>query len=161
MVIVIRRLVYLVPLVAGIIIYACGTSAPSPRQRVLEFVRVLQADSLADITPFVDLDSVATYEYSDSKYDSLTLAQKKRRLVDGFTGNGEYRSVWAKSQIVVNHEFIKDDTTARVEVSFIDRSTRIQYYSQMGLKLRGNVWIVTDFKANKESTELSNPAGKS
>lgn len=150
----------MLPLLAGIVIYACGSKAPSPRQRVLEFVRVLQSDSLADITPYVDLDSVATYEYSDTKYDSLSLSQKKRRLLDGFVGSGEYRSVWAKSQIVVNHEFIKDDTTARVEVSFIDRSTRIQYYSQMGLKLRSNVWIVTDFKANKESTELSNPAGK-
>ena len=156
-----RRIVYLLPVLAGLIIYACGTNAPSPRQRVLEFVRVLQSDSLADITPYVDLDSVATYEYADAKYDSLTLAQKKLRLLAGFVGDGEYRAVWAKSQIVVNHEFFKDDTTARVEVSFIDRSTRIQYYSQMGLKFRGKVWIVTDFKANKESTELSNPAGKS
>lgn len=114
---------------------------------------MIQADSLADITPFVDLDSVATYEFGDMKYDSLTLGQKKRRLLNGFIGSGEYRGVWAKSQIVVNKEILRDDSTALVEVSFIDRSTRIQYYSQMGLKLRNGVWAITNFKANQENRE--------
>ncbi len=120
---------------------------------MLDFVRMIQADSLADITPFVDLDSVAANEFSDAKYDSLTLAEKKQRLLTGFIGSGEYRGVWAKSQIVVNEEFRRDDTTALVEVSFIDRSTRIQYYSQMGLKLRGGVWVISNFKANQENRE--------
>ena len=120
---------------------------------MLDFVRMIQADSLADITPFVDLDSVAANEFSDAKYDSLTLAEKRQRLLTGFIGSGEYRGVWAKSQIVVNEEFRRDDTTALVEVSFIDRSTRIQYYSQMGLKLRGGVWVISNFKANQENRE--------
>lgn len=134
-------------------IYACGGDTPSARKRVLDFVRLIQADSLADITPFIDLDSVAAYEFSSSKYDSLTPQQKKQRLLAGFIGEGEYRSVWAKSQIVVNEEFRRDDSTALVEVSFIDRSTRIQYYSQMGLKLRGGAWVVTNFKANQENLD--------
>ncbi len=138
---------------SALIVLSCGSDGPSARSRVLEFVRNIQADSLADITLFVDLDSVATYEFSDAKYDSLTLGQKKQRLITGFIGSGEYRGVWAKSQIVVNEEFRRDDTTALVEVSFIDRSTRIQYYSQMGLKLRGGAWAITNFKANQENRE--------
>lgn len=148
MVVVLRRIIYSLPIVLALMIGACGDDVPSPRSRVLDFVRLIQSDTLADITPFIDLDSVATYEFVDSKYDSLDLDQKRRRLLAGFVGAGEYRGVWAKSQIVVNHEFFRDDTTAHVEVSFIDRSTRIQYYSQMGLKLRGGVWVVTNFKVN-------------
>ncbi len=142
------RAFYLLPAILGILVLSCGKGVPSARQRVLEFVRTIQADSLADITTFIDLDSVATYEYRDAKYDSLGLEQKKNRLLTGFVGSGEYRGVWAKSQIVVNQEFFRDDTTTSVEVSFIDRSTRIQYYSQMGLKLRDGLWIITNFKVN-------------
>lgn len=148
-----HRLIYSLPVALALILVSCGNEGPSARSHVLEFVRLIQSDSLADITPYVDLDSVAAYEFSDAKYDGLSLAAKKQRLLTGFIGTGEYRGVWAKSQIVVNEEFRRDDSTALVEVSFIDRSTRIQYYSQMGLKLRGNAWTITNFKANQENRD--------
>jgi hypothetical protein len=126
----------------------CSKSGDSPRERVLAFVRTVQADSLPDIAPFLDLDSVATYEYPAGKFTDLSLQQKKNRLIDGFLRDGEYRRTWGKSQIVVNEEAFLDDTTATVEVSFIDRSTRIQYYSQMGLKKRNANWLICSFKVN-------------
>jgi hypothetical protein len=136
-------------LVAAIaVLVTCGQQGESPRQRVLDFVRLIQADSLPDILPFIDADSVATYEYSGSGFDSLSLQQKKNRLINGFLRDGEYRRTWAKSQIVVNEEIMKDDTTAAVEVSFIDRATRIQYYSQMELKKRNSTWVICSFKVN-------------
>jgi hypothetical protein len=127
---------------------ACSKSAPSPRERVLDFVRLIQADSLPNILPFVDLDSVATYEYAGARYDTLSLQDKKKRLIDGFLGDGEYRKIWSRSQIVVNEESFLNDTTATVEISFIDRATRIQYYSQMELKKRVPNWVICSFKIN-------------
>ena len=125
---------------------SCADKLPSPRERVLEFVRLIQADSLPDILPFIDLDSVATYEYSPEKFAGLSLQEKKDRLVQGFMRQGEYRGVWKRSQIVVNEERFMDDTTSAVEVSFIDRTTRIQYYNQMGLKKRAHGWVICNFK---------------
>lgn len=127
---------------------ACSPPTPSPRERVLDFVRLIQSDSLPDILPYIDLDSIATYEYADAKYDSLSLPQKKQRLLAGFVGSGEIRANWARAQIVVNEEQFLDDTSASVEVSFIDRSTRIQYYSQFLMKKRAVSWIITDFQIN-------------
>lgn len=127
---------------------SCGNSPPSPRERVLSFVRLIQTDSLPDVLPYVDIDSLAIYEYAEAKYSALSFQDKKNRLVEGFLRQGEYRGVWSKSQIVVNLENFLDDTTATVEVSFIDRRTRIQYYSQMGLKLRNQSWIICSFKVN-------------
>jgi hypothetical protein len=136
-------------LLSGCVIgLACNESAPSPRDRVLQFVRLIQADSLPNILPFVDLDSVATYEYASARYDSLSLPEKKNRLINGFLGDGEYRKIWSRSQIVVNEENLLNDTTATVEISFIDRATRIQYYSQMGLKKRIPNWVICSFKVN-------------
>lgn len=131
-----------------LLILSCSESLPSPRERVLEFVRLVQSDSLPEIRPFIDLDSVATYEYIGEKYSSLSLQDKKNRLLQGFSYQGEYRGVWSNSQIVVNEERFIDDTTATVEVSFIDRKTRIQYYSQMGLKKRDRNWLICSFKVN-------------
>ena len=127
----------------------CSKSGPSQRERVLAFVRLIQSDSLPDILPYIDLDSVATYEYAGAKFASLTLKDKKDRLMRGFLREGEYRAVWSKSQIVVNEETYLDDTTAAVEVSYIDRSTRIQYYSPMTLKRRGGTWIISNFQVTK------------
>jgi hypothetical protein len=76
------------------------------------------------------------------------LQDKKNRLIEGFLGEGEYRKVWSRSQIVVNEEYFLNDTTATVEISFIDRATRIQYYSQMGLKKRISSWVICSFKVN-------------
>jgi hypothetical protein len=128
--------------------FACSKSTSSPRERVLQFVRLIQADSLPNILPFIDADSVATYEYAGARYDSLSLQDKKSRLIDGFLGDGEYRKIWSRAQIVVNEESLLNDTTATVEVSFIERATRIQYYSQMGLKKRGSNWVICSFKVN-------------
>jgi hypothetical protein len=135
-------------LLCCLLVVTCGKSIPSPRERVLDFVRLVQSDSLANILPFIDIDSVATYEYAGARYDSLSLQDKRKRLIDGFIGDGEYRKIWSRSQIVVNEENILNDTTATVEISFIDRATRIQYYSQMGLKKRGSNWVICSFKVN-------------
>lgn len=127
---------------------SCGKPGETPRDRVLQFVRLVQSDTMPDIRPFLDVDSVATYEYSSPKFDSLSLQDKKNRLAKGFIKDGEYRSIWSRAQIVVNEETLLNDTTATVEVSFIDRSTRIQYYSQMGLKKRNAGWVICSFKVN-------------
>lgn len=127
---------------------SCVESSETPRGRVLEFVKLVQVDTIPDIGRFVDLDSVAAYEYADERYDTLSVDDKKRLLLRGFRGMGEYRGVWAKAQVIVNDEIRVDDTTALVEVSFIDRSTRVQYLTQMVLKQRRGVWVITNFKSN-------------
>ncbi len=135
-----------VSLVVGGLIAACTPSPPSPRERVIEFFGVVHSDSLPSIGRFVDVDSVSYYEYRDPQYDSLTAVQKQQRLIRGFLGEGEYRRTWGHAQIVVNQQRMVDDTSAAVEVSIIDRSTRIQYLTWFGLKLREQQWMITNFK---------------
>jgi len=135
-------------IVTMLVLAACGEKAESPRERVLDFVKEVQKDTLPDISSYLDFDSVATYEYADR--DSLTLVQKKDQLVRDFTGRGDFIRTWGRSQIVVNNQRFLDDTTANVEVSFIDRDTHVQYYSEMRLKKRNGWWIITDFRANQQ-----------
>lgn len=132
-------LVFLLPV-------ACEKPEDSPRERVLDFVRLVQSDSLADILPYVDPDSLAFYLYFDEKYDSMTLADKRNAMLRGFTRNGEHRRMITGSQMVINNVKNVDDSTAMVEVSYIDLKTRIQYYTWMGLKKRAGIWFITNLR---------------
>jgi hypothetical protein len=60
--------------------------------------------------------------------------------------DGELKKRWlTDNQIVVGKSEIDGDT-ALVEVSFIDRVTRVQYYNKMRLIFRNNRWVITDFR---------------
>jgi hypothetical protein len=127
-------------------LFACSNQGESPRQRVLNFVKAVQADSLPDVLAYVDADSLATYLYIGDRYDSLSLEEKRRTMLEGFMRQGDHRAMYSGSQIVVNDEKLLDDTTATVEVSYIERKSRIQYYTQMGLKKRGQVWYIVNLR---------------
>jgi len=67
------------------------------------------------------------------------------RLLASMVGDGELRDRWLNdNQIVLGHAETKGDT-ALVEVSFIDKVTRVQYYNKMRLVWRNERWIVIDF----------------
>ncbi len=134
--------------VAGLILLAvaCGPSTESPRGRVLNFVRLIKADSIPDILPYVNPDSLAFYLYFGEKYDTMTQQEKRAAVIRGFTDDGEYRSMFTRSQVVVNDEKYLTDSTATVEVSYIELKSRIQYYTQMGLRKIDGRWMITSLR---------------
>lgn len=144
-----RPILFLLALaIAGLIMLAiaCGTSTESPRGRVLEFVKLVRADSLPDILPYIEPDSLAFYLFFSEKYDTMTQQQKREAVMRGFMDDGEYRSMFTRSQVVVNNEKYLNDSTATVEVSYIELKSRIQYYTQMGLRNIGGRWMITSLR---------------
>jgi hypothetical protein len=69
------------------------------------------------------------------------------RLLGALTGTGELRERWMSDQIVLGNETVTGDT-ALVQVSFIDRVTRVQYLVEMRLFYRDTRWVIVDFKAS-------------
>ncbi len=67
------------------------------------------------------------------------------RLVTSLTGDGKLRDRWLKTQIVIGDTEEFGDS-ATVEVSFIDRTTRVQFYNKMALVFNGNTWMIVSFK---------------
>jgi len=67
-------------------------------------------------------------------------------LLKQMTGDGAIRKRWlTDNQIVLGRSEVTADS-ALVEVSFLDRVTRIQYYNKMRLHFRRGHWVVTDFR---------------
>lgn len=138
--------ILLFSVVALWLVDSCGPRTERPRERVLEFVKLVQSDSLPDVLSYIDPDSLAIYLFVGDRYDSLDRERKKQELLDGFMGDGQFRSMFTRSQIVVNEEKLLNDTTATVEVSYIERKSRIQYYTQMSLKKRGEHWYIVNLR---------------
>jgi sensor domain CHASE-containing protein len=117
-------------------------TTPSAREHVLAFVRHIQTDSLPDLGSFLIVDSVAAGLYTDPEFDTLSAAERITRCREDFQREGRYRQMFTRSQVVVNREEPLDDSTASVEVSYINRQTRIQYYTQMLLRRQGTGWAI-------------------
>ena len=72
-------------------------------------------------------------------------------LLSAMVGDGHLNRRWlTENQIVVGKTETFGDT-ALVEVSFIDKITRVQYYNKMRLVFRNDRWIVTDFRTPEDN----------
>lgn len=115
---------------------------PSARDHVLSFIRDIQSDSLPDLDQYMNVDSVAANLYTGPEFDTLSQSQLEARCRKDFQGHGRYRDMFLTSQVVVNLEKHPNDSTATVEVSYINKRTRIQYYTQMLLRRVGEGWTI-------------------
>ena len=142
---VVRRsaVVLILTLVAAFAAGCSGSTRPDPRDTVKElFPAISKSDSLF-LTTSVDLERAAA-----SIPDDLTIdpsAGGAATLLTALTGEGHLRKRWLSDQIVVGESEVAGDTS-HVEVSFIDRVTRVQYYNKMRLEFRGDHWVITSFK---------------
>jgi hypothetical protein len=120
-----------------------GPTRPDPRDTVKElFAAINKSDSLY-LTTNIDLERAAASIPDDLTIDPA--AGGASSLLGALTGEGHLRKRWLGDQIVVGDSQEAADT-AFVEVSFIDRVTRVQYYNKMRLEYRVDHWAITSFK---------------
>jgi hypothetical protein len=130
--------------------WSCSHDArPAPKDTImLMFDAMRESDSvslamnidLAAAARSLELDLAPSVTGSgEVPVDSAAL------LLSSLVGDGRLRKRWlTDNQIVIGKTETKGDI-ALVEVSFIDKITRVQYYNKMRLVFRNNRWIVTDF----------------
>ncbi len=142
------RVTLVVFLLLGLV--SCSHNArPDPKETIkLMFEAMRQSDSVS-LELNIDLASAARGMERDlgpAVADSTgATPDPAARLLSSLVGEGDLRNRWlTENQIVIGHTETKGDT-ALVEVSFIDKITRVQYYNKMRLVFRNGRWIVTDF----------------
>ena len=131
-----------IPLCAILAASCMGGSRPDSRDVVINLFTAIRTSDTLFLRTQVDLKSA-----SQSVADELGAATipAEEQLLGALTGEGALRKRWLENQIVVGRSQVKEDTSW-VEVSFIDRMTRIQYYNKMKLQFHGGQWVVTSFK---------------
>lgn len=119
---------------------------PDPRDTVKGLFTAIRASDSLYLTENIDLASAAATLGEEFSTDTTTPATSQSQdLLAALTGEGELRKRWLDDQIVLGRSTVSGDT-AWVEVSFIDRLTRVQYYNKMRLDFRGSRWVVSSFR---------------
>lgn len=142
-----KILILLLAVSAASILVVCGKGEPQPRSEVLDFVNALHKDQPLDLNNYLDMNQIVR-EDAPNVYiyiDSLSLSQNIQQFTNLFEPGGRLRQLWTSMQIVIGDTEVRGDT-ALVEVSFIDRQTRKQFYNKWGLIKTGEGWRVFAFK---------------
>lgn len=139
------RAVLLTFLLAGV--YGCASDhRPDPKQTVKDLFTAMRNSDSTYISQHVDFVRAAGTLGEDLMTDStLPAGDPSMGLLAAMTGDGKLRTRWLENQIVLGAATVSSDT-AWVEVSFIDRLTRVQYYNKMRLDFRSDRWVVNAFK---------------
>jgi hypothetical protein len=142
-----KILTLITALSAAALLIVCSSGQPQPRSEVLHFVNALQnnepieLDQYLEINQLVREDAPNVYVYNDS----LSVSQNIQQFKDLFEPGGRLRKLWTSMQIVIGDTEVRGDT-ALVEVSFIERQTRRQYYNKWGLIKTPEGWRIFAFK---------------
>lgn len=139
------RVVLLTLLLAGV--YGCASdNRPDPKQTVKDLFTAMRNSDSTYITQHVDFVRAAGTLGEDLMTDSSApVVDPSMGLLAAMTGDGKLRARWLENQIVLGGATVSGDT-AWVEVSFIDRLTRVQYYNKMRLDFRTDHWVINAFK---------------
>lgn len=135
-------------LIIPIVLLLACTGGPNPKDTVFEFIgAVMTSDSLG-VMKTLDVDAYVKMRMAEmTPEDSADVLEENRaKTIQSLLGDGIIRAHWQGQQILVNESTVKD-STAEVEVSFIDRTTRHMVYTKMQLRLQpDNTWKIIYFR---------------
>jgi hypothetical protein len=142
-----KKIIQSIVLIIPLILLSSCEKEPEARSSVLEFVQALRIDKDFSLDKYLDIDelvrenSANVYLYDSTK----SISENKEDFEELFQREGKIRKLWTSKQIVIGESVERGDT-ALVEVSFIDRQTKKQYYNKMGLKKTDSGWKIFAFK---------------
>jgi hypothetical protein len=117
---------------------------PDPRDTVKGLFTAMRSSDSLYLSQHIDMARAAATLGEELSLDSIA-TDPARALMAALTGEGMLRERWLDNQIVLGRSNSNGDT-AWVEVSFIDRLTRVQYYNKMRLDFRGDHWVISSFR---------------
>lgn len=119
---------------------------PDPRDTVKDLFTAMRNSDSTYLSQHIDFGQAAGTLEEDFMIDSTAPAgDSSQGLLSAMTGEGKLRARWLENQIVLGRATVSGDT-AWVEVSFIDRLTRVQYYNKMRLDFRRDHWVINSFR---------------
>ena len=122
---------------------------PDPKDAIKNMFDAMRTSDSVALAANVDLGAAAhdlRSELAGPGGDTSAVLDWEGLLLNQLTGEGELRKRWLlDNQIVLGRSEVTADS-ALVEISFLDRVTRIQYYNKMRLHFRRGHWVVTDFR---------------
>lgn len=128
-------------------VFLACSGRPDPKDTVFAFIEAVMTSDSLGVVNNLDIDTYVTARMAEmSPEDSVTvLAENREKTIQSLLSEGPIRLRWMSQQILVNESF-ESDSSAEVEVSFIDRAIGHMVYTKMQLKLQpDNSWKIVYF----------------
>jgi len=126
---------------------AGGGDAGNPKKAVSQLFGAMDRDDRAGIAHLLDLPQLMNITDEDYalQREEPRVFHNPEDILDDLTGEGVTKNRWFSMQRVLGSAEMHGDT-AYVEVSFIDKSTNVQYYNKFGLHKVEGRWKIFSFK---------------
>lgn len=133
----------------------CSNKQPGdPKDAVIKLFGAMERNDQGAIAHLLDLPALMGNRDGDYALQTATprVFRNPVDILEDLTGDGLTKKRWFAMQRVIGAAEIFGDS-AKVEVSFIDKSTNTQYYNKFGLHRINGRWKIYAFKT-------LNPAGQ-
>ena len=141
-------------LVIMALLIACGgpPKGKTPKEAVIMLFGAMERNDKAAIAHLLDIPSLMGKSENDYALstDNPRTFYNPEDLLNDMVDSGKTKIRWFSYQRVIGNTEIKGDS-AKVEVSFINKETSVQYYSKFGLVKRNDVWKIYSFKATDDN----------
>lgn len=130
------------------LIISCGSGDDaSPKDVVIKLFGAMERNDRGTIVHVIDLPELMNKESEDYalQTDRPRVFHNPEELLDDLTDDGLTKTRWFAMQRVIGQTQILGDS-ATVEVSFINKSTDVQYYTKFGLHRKNNRWKIYSFR---------------
>jgi hypothetical protein len=131
------------------LVFAACSSGPAPKDTVFQFIDAVKNSDSTKIVQLLDIDAYikSLIESPTTPGDTVALLEVNRpKIIQSLLGDGDVRHRYLNETIVVNKEE-RQDSTALVEVSFLDQAAGRQLYTKMQLHRQPDgSWRITYFK---------------
>ena len=125
-----------------------GSGDSGPKKTVISLFGAMEKDDQASLTYLLDLSELMRNINEDYaiQTDSPRSFTNPQQILDDLTGDGLTKSIWFSHQRIINKTEMISDTTASVEVTFVNKEKSTGYLTRFGLHKIHGKWKIYSFR---------------
>ncbi len=126
----------------------CSEGEPGPKDAVISMFGAMQKDDQAALIYWLDLPELMRTLNEDYalQSDNPRVFTSPEQILDDLTGDGRTKQTWFALQRIIGRTEITSETTATVEVTFVDKEKSQGYRTHFGVHQVNGKWRVYSFK---------------
>ncbi|MFH1686859.1 MAG: hypothetical protein ABIE70_04985 [bacterium] len=121
---------------------------PDPKKTVIAVFGAMDNNDQAALTYHLDLPELMKSFNEDYalQTDSPRVIHNPQEILNDLTDDGQTKRVWFGMQRIIGKAEITGESTATVEVTFVDKARSKGYLTRFGLHMVNGRWKVYSFK---------------
>ena len=125
-----------------------GSGDSGPQKTVISFFGAMEKNDQAALTYLLDLPELMRNIDEDYaiQTDSPRVFTSPQQILDDLTGDGLTRRTWFSLQRIISKTEMTSETTALVEVTFVDKEKSTGYLTRFGLHEVNGKWKIYSFR---------------